>query len=67
MSNLDIEMKDMSPQMETKGKEDANDFSPVTIKVVKGVEVSAPASPVPEPPEDTGTLTGKQVLPDYFE
>lgn len=67
MSNLDIEMKDMSPQMETKGKDDTNDFSPVTIKVVKGVEVSAPTSPIPEPPEDTGTLTGKQVLPDCFE
>lgn len=60
MSNLDIEMKEITPKMEEKGSD--NDFSPVTVKVVEEVTVSAPVSPLPEVPADTGTLTGKQVF-----
>ena len=54
----------MPSKMEGKEKTSDNEFSPVSIKVVSGVEVSAPTTPVPEVPVDTGTLTANQV---YFD
>lgn len=59
MTELVIEMKDMSPAENT--KQDNND-SPLSVVAVEPPDVSAPVSPIPEPPEDTGTLTGKQVI-----
>lgn len=61
MTELVIEMKDMSTKREVEDKVDQND-SPTSVIAVEPPEVSAPPSPIPEPPEDTGTLTGKQVL-----
>ena len=61
MSNLEIELKELPTKMEEKDKTSDNEFSPVTIKVIHGVEVSAPSSPVPEVPVDTGTLTANQL------
>ena len=66
MSNLEIELKEMPSKMEGKEKTSDNEFSPVSIKVVTGVEVSAPSTPIPEVPVDTVTLTANQVQFDYL-
>ena len=61
MTELVIEMKDMTVKEEVEEKVYKNE-SPTSVIAVEPPEVSAPPSPIPEPPEDTGTLTGKQVL-----